>query len=887
MEEKSFSWVGLLVLVGLLLVVTLALHGQNQPVTAETHLWTAVSPERLHIDNNPNRQISPQHYLTYQLDLPQMTRLLAAAPLEFTDEGRANPLILPLPLPNGALADFAIVESPMMEPELAAKFPVIKTYAGQRVDEPATSVRLDVTPHGFHAMMLSPEGAFYIDPYQRQDTAHYQVYAKQDYEREIEFNEIPPLSRQQDGLDAPHAQAAPPTGPELYTYRLAMAATGEYTIFHGGTVTDGMAAIVTAVNRINQIYERDVAVRLILIANNNLIVYTNPATDPYTNNNGSAMLGQNQSNLDAVIGNANYDVGHVFSTGGGGVAYLGVPCETGWKARGVTGLPSPVGDPFWVDYAAHEIGHQFGARHTFNGNAGSCAGSQWSGATAYEPGSGTTVMAYAGICGAQNIQPNSDDAFHTVSIDEIVNYTRLGQGSQCAAIIYTGNNPPTANAGVGGFTIPRNTPFTLTGVGTDPDNDALTYSWEQFDLGPTGHPNSPSGNAPLFRFFPPSTSPSRTFPQWSDIVNNTQTIGEILPSYTRSLNFRLTVRDNNVSPSAGGVNTSSISFNVTADAGPFVVTAPNTAVAWPGDSVQTVSWNVANTDAAPVSCTAVDIFLSTDGGYNYPITLLSGAPNNGSALVTAPNINTTTARVKVKCATSVFFDISNANFTIQQTVVATLNIHKTSEPTTTTAVAVGQPITYTVQVSNTGTITAAATVTDNFSPLLANPVCNGEPGNLNAAVPLGPGEMAEFVCATQVEPTLGLALTQTVDQAVVAPGTAVTFTITLTNNTPLPLTQLTLDLPCAVTPGDFLPLPAGGSVVIVCPDVVIEETTEYTAVAATVLAIENVAAVSAPEAAGQGVVYSQLLTHPVALSQTDSLTVVVGYYTYLSLIIRP
>jgi hypothetical protein len=901
MNWKSLSGLSLAVMLGLLVAVGLISHSLNQTATAEAPLWTAVPRQQLYTPDNYARQIVPDHYLTYQLDLPQLSSLLATAPLEFTEAGRTTPLILPLPLPDGTMVDFAFVESPILEPELAAKFPAFKTYAGQQVDELSTSVpttvpttvRLDVTHHGFHAMIISADGTTYIDPYQRYDTVHYQVYAKQDLTRAPDFVEHGVLEIPERDTPPADFTAAIPTGPELYTYRLAMAATGEYTIFHGGTVADGMAAIVTAVNRINQVYERDVAVRMILVANNDLIVYTDPNTDPYSNFDGFAMLAQNQTNLDIVIGNANYDVGHVFSTGGGGVAYLGVPCESNWKARGVTGLPSPVGDPFWIDYASHEIGHQFNANHTFNGSAGSCAGSQRNASTAYEPGSGTTIMAYAGICGAQNIQPNSDDMFHTINIDEIVTYTRVGQGSQCAAIINTDNNAPTADAGLGGFTIPRNTPFTLTGVGTDPDNDTLTYSWEQLDLGPTGHPNSPVNNAPLFRAFSPTTSPSRTFPQWSDIVNNTQTLGEILPSYTRSLTFRFTVRDNNVYPSAGGVNTAVMSFNVVDTAGPFLVTAPNTAVTWPGNSSQTVSWDVANTDVAPVSCTAVDIFLSTDGGYTYPITLLSNAPNNGSASITVPNIDTDTARVKVKCALNIFFDISNSNFTIESTPMAVLTIDKSSQPTPGTAVSGGQPLTYTLQISNTGAVTATASITDTFSPLLANPVCNGVPGDLSSTFPLPPDAVANFVCTTDVEPTLSLGIRQMVDQDLVVAGTAVTFTVTLTNSTPLTLTQLQLNLPygdyCTQTPADYLPLAAGSSVSFTCPGVLLKETTTYTAVAETTLSIENIAAVSAPEASQQGTVYSVLLTHPVTLSQTDGLTVVVRpeYKAYLPFISLP
>ncbi|MCP4250319.1 MAG: hypothetical protein GY778_25025, partial [bacterium] len=321
-------------------------------------------------------------------------------------------------------------------------------------------------------------------------------------------------------------------------------------------------------------YERDVAVRMTLVANNDLVVYTNGATDPYTNNNGFAMLGENQSNVDAVIGNANYDIGHVFSTGGGGVASLGVPCRTSLKARGVTGLPSPNNDVFYIDFVAHEMGHQWAGNHSFNGSSGNCSGGNRNASTAYEPGSGTTIMAYAGICSPQNIQPNSDDHFHNISYQEIVNYITNSFGDNCDAPTATGNTPPTPDAG-DPFTIPINTAFELCGSATDPDGDTLTYNWEQFNLGPTGHPNSPVGDAPIFRSFSSSLSNCRLFPQLSDLLNNTQTLGEILPSYARTLTFRMLVRDNR--PGGGGADYDQVDVVVSDVGGPFLVTSPNTA----------------------------------------------------------------------------------------------------------------------------------------------------------------------------------------------------------------------------------------------------------------------------------------------------------------------
>jgi hypothetical protein len=622
-------------------------------------LWTDVDESTLH--TTTQRSIVPGNYRTLALDKRVLGEVLQAAPFESRHGVKGGEAVLSLPLPKGGFGRFRIVESPIMEPGLAAKFPEIKTYRGQGIEDPTATVRLDLTPAGFHAMILSPEGNVYIDPYSRKDSDHYMSYLTGEYTRRGEAFQCGVESHGSHPIPRSVAISKAVSGSTLRTYRLAVAATGEYTAFFGGTVAQGQAAIVTAINRVTGIYEREVAIRMVLVANNDQLVYTNSGSDPYTNNNGGTMLGQNQSNIDSVIGSANYDIGHVFSTAGGGVASLRVPCVNGSKARGVTGQASPTGDPFWVDFVAHEMGHQWGGNHTFNGNAGSCAGGNRNGSTAYEPGSGTTIQAYAGICGAQDIQSNSDAYFHGLSLDEIISYSTTGNGNSCAVQTATGNSPPTVNAGTS-YTIPLNTPFELCGSATDPEGDSLTYGWEEFDLGPAGAPNSPSGNAPIFRAFAPATSPCRMFPQRSDVVNNTQTLGEILPSYARTMNFRLTVRDNR--SGGGGVNDDSTTVIASSVGGPFQVTAPNTAVTWLVGTSQNVTWNVAGTDLSPISCSAVDITLSTDGGTSYSVNLATGAPNSGSRNITVPASATTSARVRVQCAGNIFFDISNTNFTI-------------------------------------------------------------------------------------------------------------------------------------------------------------------------------------------------------------------------------
>ena len=613
------------------------------------------------------RQIIPQVYRIAQLGEDAFKQLLGKAPLEFTQEAKDNPVTITLPMPDSSFATFRVEESPVMEAALAAQYPEIKTYRGQGIDDPAATIRFDFTPAGFHAIILSERGTIYIDPYSKNDTTNYIVYYKSDYQNDAK----PFRCYFTDDGKAPQSANEPvphvANGTVLRTYRLALAATGEYTTFQGGTVPAALAAMTTTMNRVNGVYEHELAVRMVLVANENLIIYTNATTDPYTNNDGFTMLTQNQANLDLIIGTLNYDIGHVFSTGGGGVAGLGVVCSTGNKARGVTGNPGPVGDGFDIDYVAHEMGHQFGGRHTFNGTLSNCGGGNRSGSAAYEPGSGTTIMAYAGICGTQNVQLHSNDYFHVKSLEEIASF--IG-GTSCDVETSTGNTLPTVTVG-SSVTIPKGTPFSLAATASDANGDALSYCWEEYDLGPASPPDTDAdGSArPIFRSFNPTSNASRTFPKISDLLNNTSTFGEALPSINRTMNFQVTVRDNRAG--GGGITTATVQVAVNSTAGPFLVTQPNTNVTWNGGTPQTVTWNVAGTSAAPVNTANVKISLSTDGGNTFPVVLAASTPNDGSETITAPNLSTNMARVKVEAVGNIYFDISNANFVITSAVSGT------------------------------------------------------------------------------------------------------------------------------------------------------------------------------------------------------------------------
>ncbi len=664
--------------------------------------------------------VRPQIGKPLQLDLQALRISLAAIPMEVypipDDEG----VQFSLPHPDGGFARFRIVESPIMEPELAAKFPEIKTYRGQGVDDPAANLRMDVTPLGFHAMVLSPEGDYYIDPYSKDDVTHYTAYYKRNFmKRGIDRFFCATDGEGQTVSTNPYGERA--SGATLRTYRLAVAATGEYTAFFGGTVAAGQAAIVTAVNRVTGLYERDLCIRFTLVANNNLIVYTNSATDPYTNNNGGALLGENQNNITSIIGTANYDIGHVFSTGGGGVAGLGVVCNSTNKARGVTGQGSPTGDPFYIDYVAHEIGHQFGGGHTFNGTGGACSGNR-SSTSAYEPGSASSIMGYAGICSADNIQSNSDVAFHGHSYAQIRSFITSGGGASCGVNSATGNTQPTVNGGAD-FTIPLNTPFTVTpSTSGDANGDSLTYSWEQMDLGAAQTlATADNGTSPIFRTFTPSSSSSRTFPRYSNILSNTLPTGEKYPVVARTLDLRINVRDNR--SGGGGVIEDNIVVNINGSAGPFQVTAPNTNVSWVAGA-QTVTWNVANTTAAPVNTANVRILLSADGGNTFPYTLLATTPNDGSQSVTIPDVNTTQARIRIEAVGNIYFDISNVNFTITGTPPPATPTNVSVTPSSFCATG--------TQVTLTGTVGSGETIDWYTSTCGGTLIGSGSPLNVTA-----------------------------------------------------------------------------------------------------------------------------------------------------------
>ena len=624
--------------------------------------WNRIA-EKDFAQKNMERQIVPKKYKTFHLNLSELQELLDTAPLRYSAEAETQePVIFYLPMPTGDMERFQIFDAPIMEPGIAAKYPMIHSYAGVGIDDPTASLRFDVTQFGFHGMVISARhSSVFIDPFSKSDNEHYISYYKSDFEKENSNFECH-VAGNDDNLDDgtgvmdSNASSLLQGDCMLRTYRLALTCTGEYATFHGGDTASVVAAFNTSMTRVNGVYEREVNVNMVIVDNNDTLIFLNSSTDPYQNNSPGQMISECHSQCTALIGSANFDIGHVFSTGGGGLAGLGVVCSNGNKGRGVTGTNNPVGDPFDIDYVSHEMGHQFGANHTQNNNCNR------NGATAMEPGSASTIMGYAGICNP-NVQNNSDDYFHAISLQEISNYINNGNGDNCPVTTDTGNTPPTVND-VANYTLPISTPFKLTAVGTDLDGDVMTYCWEQMDNEvATMPPVSTNTGGPAFRTYDPTEDAFRYFPKLNDIVNGIDDQWEELPSVSRDMNFRVTVRDNHM---GGGCTTEDdVDLTFSNTAGPFLVENPNTALSWLAGTTETVTWDVAGTDAAPVSCANVDIILSIDGGFTYPITLATGVPNNGSFDVVVPDNTTTTARVMVVCSDNIFFDISDENFTIE------------------------------------------------------------------------------------------------------------------------------------------------------------------------------------------------------------------------------
>lgn len=715
-----FFFVSFLVLLGL----TVSTFAAGNITKQKLSFWSEVKGKL------PGSRIigpmTPENFRIFRLDRIALDAKIADAPLEFTDDALSRTTILEVPMPDGKISRFRIELSPMLAPHIAAQFPTWKQFSGQGIDDPTAVARFDVNDLGFHGYILSAAGTILIDPYSLTDQKNYIVYHKGDigdsgrsnfeckWREEIKW-------RNADPIVGPQAFTH---GTQLRTFRIAVAATKEYTNFFGGNTATAFANIQTTVNRMITVYRRDLATTFTLVTGvGHVFTDANNGGYPDASNPMVADLSlpRNQIVMDTgntanpgnpgPVGAANYDIGHVLSRTGNpnGLATSPSLCDPTAKAQGFTGAPVPQGDGFDVDYVAHEIGHQFGMSHTFNNNTdGSCTSR--SATSAYEPASGVTIMGYGGICAPRNLSANSIEYFNVRSFDQSLGWFNdilngvNGTDPACGTPTNNGNTIPAFNAPPGNFTIPRLTPFTLTAAATDANGDRLTYLWEEFDLGAATSSNGQvdddavGGARPILRAYNASASGARTFPDLSYILNpagndpagsNQPTLtytgtlpnapgigstngyvcaamenctrGERLPNIARTMVFRVIVRDNRAG--GGGTADAQSTVTVNGNTGPFQVTAQNTLlpVTWQGNTSQTVTWDV---NGSNVDAANVKISLSTDGGLTFPTTIIASTPNDGTENITVPNQPTTTARLKVEAVGNIFFDINNVNFTI-------------------------------------------------------------------------------------------------------------------------------------------------------------------------------------------------------------------------------
>ncbi len=649
---------------------------------AQKNPWKGIDYKDIKIDESEiiEYDITIKNASYFQMSKSDVLSSIISAP--YREDASNSNVELKIPNSKGDFETYEIFKVKTLSPVLSSNYPDIHSFTGRRSDKNDGSVlRITITPYGFYGMVLKPDvGQVFINPLDK-SSDYYTMFLKSSTS---DLTQSSCLFHNQSDLIANQTSA---TENQIYTvddsnlrtYRIAVAATGEYSQYHinqagvgGGTTTQQIAAVLAAitvtVDRVNSIYERDLGSTMQLVANNDQIIFLNGNTDPYTNFDVFAMLGENQTTIDNVIQSANYDIGHIVSTApGGGVAALGSLCVPGAKARGATGGVAPVGDPYDVDYVSHEIGHQFGAQHTFNNF---CGGAR-SDAVAVEPGSGSTIMAYAGIC-PPNVQSNSDAHFHQISINQIYQNISIGNGSSCAALTGQPNSAPTITP-VPDYTIPNGTAFYLDVTATDAENDALTYNWEQINNGiafPNGQEQTPSPTSttgPSFRSLPSSSDSRRYFPEFNAVLSgNLAPTWEVIPTVARTMNFAVTVRDNNINVGQSSRDVVIVNF---ANVGPFQVTSQNTTnINWLPGETRTITWDVAGTDANGINTSNVNILLSTDGGITFNTTLAANTPNDGTEDIVVPTLQAPFCRILVEPVDNVYYAVNQTTFAIDSNV---------------------------------------------------------------------------------------------------------------------------------------------------------------------------------------------------------------------------
>lgn len=645
-------------------------------IHAQTNvLWEKVNS----VSAKKAESLSSQDKLYYKLNESLLTQKIAAS----TTKSATSEITIPNA--DGVLERFMVWESSNFDPELQAKYPEIRAYEGTGLDDKTAKIHFSVAPIGVQTMVLRTDKASEFIEQNPENKSEYVLFTSK--YRDTSKSPLACMTKEEVNKDASAKTAKKISNTQsLKTLRLAISCTGEYAAFFGGTKAGALAGMNATMTRVNGVFNRDLAVQLTLIANNVDVIYTDAATDPYSDaatgiNNGVWNL-EVQQTLTTVLGNSAYDIGHLFgrSGGGGDAGCIGCVCvdpasSTDKNAKGSAFTsPSdaiPQGDTFDIDFVAHEMGHQLGGTHTFSYAV------EGTGVNV-EPGSGSTIMAYAGVTGDYDIQNNSDDYFAYASISQIQDNLATKTCPISTAII---NNPPTINAGLD-YTIPFNTPFILTGTGSDPEGDSITYCWEQNDSATDAtkgsnsiaYPAKPDG--PLFRSLPPTASSIRYMPSLSTVLQNRlTTTWESVSSVARDLHFSLTGRDNAalVTPQT---NTDNMIVTVSPTIGPFTVTSQNTSdIGWQKGSFQNITWAVNNTNTLSGSG-SVNIKLSTDGGLTFPVVLASATPNDGSETITVPlDISATNCRILIEPTANIYYALNSNSFAVGYSVQSTCNTY--------------------------------------------------------------------------------------------------------------------------------------------------------------------------------------------------------------------
>ncbi|MCC7245131.1 MAG: proprotein convertase P-domain-containing protein [Saprospiraceae bacterium] len=733
--------------------------------------WQAVLPEQVALPDGAQRHIEPLKYTAYKLDFQSITNQLAGAPVENSAAARQSAFTAEFPMADGQMERFSVFQVATMEPELAARRSEIRTYAGRSLNTAGKSIRITLSPYrGFEAVvLLADKGVEYIEPVADGQVDWYMAYHQKDlpkgmwptnaratYLTSKEWIPEPP-SRYTPGAPAPADRSAEVTPVQIKVYRFACATTGEFAQDHGGTVASTLAKVVSTTNLLNAIYERDINIRLQLIAEEESIIFTDPDTDPYTGTTVGEWMAQNPFAMINVLGTASkYDIGHVFARykEGGAIGVAGGIGCTDTKGRGCSAWYGPPYGDGLFGVVGQEIGHQWRGGHTFN----QCfSDSQFTYDSACEPGSGSTIMSYAGACGSNNVVGQAALYYHACSIAEIRYFVENQEGATCGTTQTMSNQKPTAQAlHPDGLFIPISTPFRLRGTGTDPDGDPLTFCWDEIDVGPTAALGSPVSTSPLFAWKEPDTSATRYFPRLTNLNLGINSATEILPTYSRDINFVLVARDNK--PDGGGVDMDTLRLRSTVDAGPFRVTYPSSAgITMKSGDYQVITWDVANTDGALVNCKKVSIRLSVNGGNTYPYLLASGVPNTGSCCVKIPDgiFNAILCRIWIEADDNVFFDISNSSFKIQAATapsfgmcvgdlddLACLPSSYSTEISTSALSGFTDPITLSVDE-----LPAGATATFSVNPV--------QPGGSSVVTLTFPNNLAEGIDSVAVHATSG------------------------------------------------------------------------------------------------------------------------------------